>query len=98
MRLSDWLESRSPRPPSALSERLAEIAGDTECRPEELPSVLIDKAEGILAAIGDDRSAATDLLAADSLITYAMEAAAESGDVESVAADAAARISAVKIG
>lgn len=99
VRLSDWLDSRSPRPPAELSRRLAEIAGDTECDPHDLPTELIGKAEGILAGIGDDRSAAADLLAADSLITYAMEAAAEAGgDVEWIAADAAARIAAVKIG
>ena len=98
VRLSDWLDSRSPRPPAELSRRLAEIAGDTECESHDLPAVLIDKAERILARLGDDRSAAPDLLAADSLITYAMEAAAEGGDVESIAAGAAARIAAVKIG
>ena len=98
VRLNDWLDSRSPRPPIELSRRLAEIVGDTECKQQDLPTVLIDMAEKILAGIGDDRSAAADLLAADSLITYAMEAAADGGDdVELIAADAAARIAAVKI-
>jgi hypothetical protein len=39
----------------------------------------------VLANIGDDRAAAPDLLAADALITYAMEAAAECDSVESAA-------------
>ena len=66
------------------------------CGPSEIATVLLDRAERILARIGDDRSAATDLLAADALITYAMESAAESrADLESFAADAAARIARV---
>ena len=66
------------------------------CEPGEIATVLIGIAEKILADLGDDRSAATDLLAADALITYAMESAAESrGDLESFAADAAARIARV---
>lgn len=99
MRLSDWLDSRSPRPPAALSVRLGEIAGDSECKLLDLPALLIDKAERLLAGIGNDRSAATDLLAADALISYAMEAAADRGeDLESIAADAAARIASGKSG
>ena len=98
IRLSDWLDSRSPRPPAALSERLAQIVGDTVCGENDLSATLINEAGKILAIIGDDRSAATDLLAADALITYAMESAAETGDdLESVAAAAASRIAAVKV-
>ena len=96
IRLSDWLDSRTPRPPAVLSARLSELAAETACAPAEIATVLIDTAEKILADLGDDRSAATDLLAADALITYAMESAAESrGDLESFAAGAAARIARV---
>ena len=97
IRLADWIRARVPAPPAALSQRLAEIVGDHTCEGfESLPDSLISHAEEVLAQIGNDRSSATDLLAADALITYAMEAAAEfSLDVESVAERAAVSLSAV---
>lgn len=99
IRLSDWLDSRSPRPPAALSARLAELAGDRACAEDQVSIVLLEMAEQILRTIGNDRGAATDLLAADALITYAIESAAESrDDLESFAAQAASRIASVTIG
>jgi hypothetical protein len=97
IRLADWIGARVPAPPAALSQRLAEIVRDDTCDgSESLPDSLISRAEELLAQIGNDRSSATDLLAADALITYAMEAAAEySLDVDSVAERAAVRLSAV---
>lgn len=77
VRLSDWIASRTPVAPSALRERLSAIVGDDECHPDQLPSHLVQHAEGILKRIGDDRSHATDLLAADALISYAIEAVAD---------------------
>ena len=42
-----------------------------------LSELLVNEAADLLRNLDDDRSAAIDLLVADSLITYAMEAAAE---------------------
>ena len=88
--MSDWLASRAPAPPDELSARLIQIAGDSNAPPRDLPSILLAQALVLLAEVGDDRAAAPDLLAADALITYAMEAAAESGSIEE-AAEAAMR-------
>ena len=87
IRLGDWLDLRRPRPPAALSARLAELTAGVACGDRsEIPPLLIGRACEILSSIGSDRAAATDLLAADALITYAMEAAAESSSVDVVAA------------
>ena len=86
VRLREWLASRTPAPPDVLRKKLDGIAGDEACYAAELPSRFLAHAEVILAEIGDDRSYATDLLAADALISYAMEAAADQrADVESIA-------------
>ncbi len=97
LHVRDWITARVPPPPPALVVRLAEIVGDDGYdHPASLPESLIARAEQLLAQIGNDRSAATDLLAADALITYAMEAAAEYRlDVDAIAARAAARLAAV---
>ena len=91
--MSDWLASRSPAPPPEMSDRLRGIVRDSAATADELPKVLIEKAIGLFAAIGDDRASAADLLAADALITYAMEAAAESGNVDAAAVHAMRQIS-----
>jgi hypothetical protein len=91
--LRDWLDSRSPRPPAALSERLAELTAGIACDDEgEIPALLIGKACEVLTRIEGDRGAATDLLAADALITYAMEAAADSPQMGELASLAMLRI------
>ncbi len=93
--MSDWLASRTPRPPEALSDRIDQLIGDASCGIEALPMMLITKAKATLSGVGTDRSAAIDLLAADALITYAMEAAAEQDCVDSVAKDAMHEIASV---
>ncbi|HEX2722399.1 MAG TPA: hypothetical protein VHM24_05740 [Gemmatimonadaceae bacterium] len=97
IRLTDWLASRAPSAPPALARRLHDLLGDAEVsNPAHLPDVLIDRAAHVLARIGDDRTAATDLLAADALITYAMEAAAEFClDVASIASQAVEKLASV---
>ena len=91
--LSDWLASRTPSPPSQLSARLAELVGDRSSAADDIARGLIGVAKHTLSSIGDDRSAALDLLAADALITYAIEAAVETGDVDATALDAIREIS-----
>lgn len=73
-----WLAAREPAPPPALASRLRRIAGDATCAsPAELPAALLACAARVLATLGDERESAGDLLAADALVTYALEAAAE---------------------
>jgi hypothetical protein len=74
-----------PRPPEDLSHRIDQLIGDASCAVPELPTSLILQAKVVLSKVGSDRSAAIDLLAADALITYAMEAAAEQDSIDSVA-------------
>ncbi|MEO8577553.1 MAG: hypothetical protein ABI556_12665 [Gemmatimonadales bacterium] len=89
--MTEWIRTRVPPPPEALSQRFSEILGDAVADSiASLPGSLIDSAANLLTHVGNDRSAATDLLVADALITYAMEAAAEySLDVEAIAERAA---------
>jgi hypothetical protein len=94
--VGDWLASRVPSPPPSLAQMLSEIVGDETCEPASLPNSLITHAVKLLETIGDDRDAAIHLLAADALITYAMEAAADDcSTISNTAASALSRISAV---
>ena len=95
IRLTDWLAARIPRPPDELSSALILAVGDTACTESDIAPALIANAKQLLSTVGTDRAAALDLLAADALITYAMEAAAESGSVEAVASDAMQQIAGV---
>ncbi|HEX9105818.1 MAG TPA: hypothetical protein VF832_01285 [Longimicrobiales bacterium] len=77
-----WLDARPEPPPADLRARMAEaLAG---AKAETVPGAL---AEGALAclqatmAAPQERASALDLLAADALLTYALEAAAEIGAV-----------------
>lgn len=84
----DWLEQRQPTPPPALLERMAEAVGaagasaaassDVPPIPAVLGTAALDRLRVVLQGPGD-RAAALDLLAADALLTYAFEAAAEIG-------------------
>ena len=93
----EWLASRTPAPPAELARRLADIAADRECTDViELSEFLVDEAVNILESLSDDRSGAFDLLVADSLITYALEAAGEDcANVESIAGIAMQRVASV---
>jgi hypothetical protein len=89
-----WLASREPAPPAQLAERFARIGDGRRCAdPRELARFLVGEATGILRGLGSGRSAAEDLLVADSLITYAMEASAD--DIEEVASEAMLAIATV---
>ncbi len=75
-----WLEQREPRAPEPLFARMAAaLSRRTET---DVPAALAGAALACLRAAvegGRDRAAAWDLLAADALLTYACEAAAEAG-------------------
>jgi len=75
--VGEWLASRSPEPPSDLSERIVRIVGGKTCADEAaMAELFIRSAAELLGTLRDDRTGAFDLLAADALITYAMEASA----------------------
>lgn len=78
----DWLARREPAVPARLVERMRAALDPLDGTPEDLPSALGSAAVACLRdalAKGDQREAALDLLAADALLTYGGEAAAEVG-------------------
>ncbi len=101
--LKAWLDSRSPRPPERLAQRIAAaIEPPTADSGDNVIEPMTSAAVRILEEIIDDqrnaesRSAALHLLAADALITYAIEAAAEAcGDLAATADSLTARIAAL---
>ena len=87
-----WLDARTPVSPAALQERMraaVSAVGNHGApggrQPLAAGAVPATLAEASLYALGialekcDERAAAPDLLAADALLTYAMEAAGEMG-------------------
>lgn len=78
---SDWIEARTPAPPADLEQEVLRDVEDV-ARGLPLPAALAEAGVQALRdaiEIGDERSAAWRLLAADALLTYAIEAAAEQG-------------------
>ena len=76
-----WLRAREPSPPARLAARM-EVVVRQSGGGGDLSLALGDAAFDCLAASlasGPGRAAALDLLAADALLTYAWEAAAEGG-------------------
>jgi hypothetical protein len=93
--LTAWLDAREPAAPAALRERMdafidAALADADNGRAPGIATALGESGVSALrAAVAhcEERAAALDLLAADALLTYMMEAAAEQGGdaVEAVA-------------
>jgi hypothetical protein len=96
--IAEWLASRTPVPPDALRARLAEllapVASHDAC--EAADACLTAAHELLGRLLSDDcatRQSALDLLAADALVTYAFEAAADDPSrLSSRANDAMVRI------
>lgn len=83
MTVGEWLARRTPEPPPALRARLASALGPAADRDRtDATDVLLATANtlvrGLLGGDATSRESALDLLAADALVTYAFEAAAES--------------------
>jgi hypothetical protein len=99
-----WLAERTPAPPQALRERVGERLGrDADVSMERASEVCAASgARTVQALVSTDCSArhhAIDLLAADALITYAIEHAAEhSADFASEMERLIARVAAVGSG
>lgn len=77
-----WLARRDPAPPAAVRASIAGAMarydpGDGVVS-ERLVSAGLALLEGVVSGVGD-RASAAELLAADALLTYAVEAAAEEG-------------------
>ena len=98
--LKEWLASRTPPPQPRLSDRLDTAVRDVAHSQEQITQSLVEAACAVLRETleqtntGRNGTAALDLLAADALITYAVEAAAD--DCERFAAltdDMIARLS-----
>jgi hypothetical protein len=79
MDIKSWLRARRPSPPERLVARMEAALGKTNATTQS--GALVEAAAKILEDLArhgaNDRSAAIDLLAADALITYAIEAAIE---------------------
>jgi len=98
MTVADWIRARSPAPPPALAASVIASLGEhgghdasrtTECCLDTAVALL----EELLADDPLPRSEAAVLLAADALVTYAFEAAADSPDrLDHRAVDAMARL------
>lgn len=97
---AEWLDARTPPPPAHLALRIRSLLDSVPVTETDPASALAAAAERALAGLlaHDDRSRAiaADLLAIDALVTYACEAAAESGaradDLALWCADFAARL------
>src|SRR5687768_8220140 len=78
-----WIDRRDPPPPFELHRRLQRALERADAAAaDSIPDALAEAAFDCLRSavrLGDDRAAANDLLAADALLTYACEAAAETG-------------------
>jgi uncharacterized membrane protein len=82
MTVGGWLASRTPPPPGLLRSRIVvALAAAIERDVVDTERVCLDAAEQVLTRLlaegGAERSEAADLLAADALVTYALEFAAD---------------------
>lgn len=80
-----WLEARDTGSPVELQRHVRTAIAAT--RETELVDALVDASTACLDSalrLGPDRAAATELLAADALLTWACEAAAESVDARAL--------------
>jgi hypothetical protein len=83
--VGEWLATRTPAPPQLLRERIILALGAAADRDvTETESVCLDAAERVLTRLlgrgRGKRDEAADLLAADALVTYALEFAASASD------------------
>ena len=80
-----WLASRTPPPPELLRIRVdIALGGAADDDVANTARVCLEAAEGVLQRLvgagGGERDEAADLLAADALVTYALEFAADIPD------------------
>ena len=92
--MREWLAERRPAPPAALVARIEAVLGDAANEQAgRAAEICLRAAEGLVSELlrGDcgARESALDLLAADALVTYAFEAAAETPETLATTASAA---------
>ena len=98
MTVADWIRARSPAPPPEFAARIVTALGnradDDAARAAECClDAAIALLEQLLAGDPLDRGDASALLAADALVTYAFEAAADAPDrLDDCAAEAMVRL------
>lgn len=96
--VGEWMARLEPAPPSALHRRLCDLVASSAHRPVvDVPEACLEAGEHLLDALlasgSTSRATALDLLAVDSLVTYAFQAAADDPSrLEERAARAMARI------
>ena len=83
--VGDWLREKEPVPPARLAARIESAIGGRPSEPAaNAAEVCLEACERLLADVAartsQGRESALDLLAADALATYALEAATESSD------------------
>ncbi len=82
MTVGDWLREKEPAPPARLAARIESAIGPRLAEPAaNAAEVCLEACERLLAEVAartsPGRESALDLLAADALATYALEAAAD---------------------
>jgi len=90
-----WLNGRVSRAPADLRTRMNAAVRDAIVTGGPASALLLEAAARCIAravALGRDRRAALDLLAADGLLTVACDAAVEEGDAGGFARRASARL------
>ena len=101
MTVADWIRARSPAPPPAFAARVIAALGeraheDASRAAESCLDAAIDLLGQLLVRDPLDRSQASALLAADALVTYAFEAAADApAQLDARAVDAMSRLAAL---
>lgn len=101
MTVGEWVAQIEPAPPTALHRRLQDLVSAHAARPvSDVPDVCLEAGERLLDVLlrsgSTSRETALDLLAVDSLVTYAFQAAADDPTrIEARAALAMQRIAAL---
>jgi hypothetical protein len=101
MTLQHWIERCDPEPPAALAQRMREAVSAMPVGPaRSVPEAAVDAAllmlDSLLRDADSTRGGALRLLAADALMTYAFEAAADTPHrIDALGAEAMRRIAAV---
>jgi hypothetical protein len=99
--VGEWIAGLEPAPPAALHARLRELLAPAASRAvSEVPEACLEAGEqlldSLLASGSTSRATALDLLAVDSLVTYAFQVAADApARMEERAARAMVRIAAL---
>lgn len=99
--VAEWLALVEPAPPPALLQRMGEMLAADGARPAvETPEACLEAGERALETMllsgSTSRDSALDLLAVDSLVTYAFQAAADAPErIEARAMRAMQRIAAL---